>query len=126
MRCVVLEQSGLHQKQEPATFSGSHCCTSDVRLWLGARSVLVTPARPASSLSPFLSLPSMAPFAPKMCDLVLLECFHVFVGPKADPHSSKRLSLGSFDPSFTNPPVKSIATDTNQPRDLNRGVIRHK
>ena len=37
LRCAALKQSGLRQKREPATFSGSHCCTSDVRLWSGAR-----------------------------------------------------------------------------------------
>ena len=37
LRCAVLEQCGLRQKREPATFSGSHRCTSDVRPWSGAR-----------------------------------------------------------------------------------------
>jgi hypothetical protein len=32
-------------------FFCSHRCTSDVRLWLGARSVLITPARPGYGLA---------------------------------------------------------------------------
>ena len=71
-----------------------------------------TPARPDFSLASFLALLSVAPFAPKVCDLVLFECLYVFLGPKANPHSSKRLSRRCFDPSFPDPPVKSIAADT--------------
>ena len=54
--CFVLKQSGLRQIGEPATFSGSHRCTSYVRLWLGARSVFTAPTRPVSSFAFFAQL----------------------------------------------------------------------
>jgi hypothetical protein len=40
----------LRPEWEMDNFFCSHRCTSDVRLWLGARSVLVAPTRPATSL----------------------------------------------------------------------------
>jgi hypothetical protein len=37
MWCAVLEQSGLHQNWEPATFSGSHrCLLTEVMVVRGA------------------------------------------------------------------------------------------
>lgn len=36
-RRLMLKQCGLHRAREPANFCVSHRCTSDVRLWSGAR-----------------------------------------------------------------------------------------
>lgn len=71
--CFVLKQSGLRQMGEPATFSGSHRCTSDVRLWLGARSVLVAPARPATSLRFSCTLASSTLTLAKIMFLIFLN-----------------------------------------------------
>jgi hypothetical protein len=40
----------LRPEREMDNFLSSHRCTSDVRFWSGARSVLVAPTRPATSL----------------------------------------------------------------------------
>src|SRR5487761_493511 len=46
----ALAPGKLQPKRKIDNFCSSHRCTSDVRLWSGARLVLVAPARPATSL----------------------------------------------------------------------------
>jgi hypothetical protein len=109
----------LRPEWEPDNFCRSHRCTSSVRLWSGARSVLITPARPAVSFASFPSLRATA-FAPKVLGLVLSELSYVFFGPNAYClHVQEGLNRGRFHPFLSNPPVERIATYPDEPRNLN-------
>jgi hypothetical protein len=56
MWCAVLEQSGLHQNWEPATFSGSHRCLLTEVMVLWGVLVFSPRALPATLLILYLSL----------------------------------------------------------------------
>jgi hypothetical protein len=62
-------------------FFCSHRCTSDVRLWSGARSVLVAPTRPATSLCFSCVLAPSTLALSKMMFLVFLNSDDVFCCP---------------------------------------------
>src|SRR5438552_1231340 len=91
-------------------FSRSHRCTSDVRLWLGARLVLVTPARPACLRFLLLGLFAFAStlaLTPILRSLVLPELDHVFPCPALHTNSREHPFTRSWYQLFLNPAMQS-------------------
>jgi hypothetical protein len=107
-------------------FFCSHRCTSDVRLWSGARSVLDTPARPACSLASFLSL-FTAVLTPIVLGFVFSNYLYVLDSPEAHAKRTQGLCFRCWNLLFANPAVQSIRRNIQHSRNFDRRVsLRHK
>ena len=113
----------LRPECEMDNFSCSHRCTSNVRLWSGARSVLRTPTRPASSLSRFMLLSTS--FTPVMVGFVFPDLLYLLFGPKTNPDSSHRLNRRNRKFLLPYPTAERVPTDAYKFCDFNGRVSRH-
>ena len=106
-------------------FCSSHCCTSSVRLWSGARSVLDTPARPACLPASFPSFLTTA-FAPIMLSFVISNLSYILLGPKPESYPPYQLDSRWFDLPRSNPTMESVPTKVKQSRHFScRVILRH-
>ena len=115
----------MRPEREMDNFLCSHRCTSYVRLWLGARSVLVAPTRPATSLRLSCGLAPSTLALSKVMFLVLLNLGDVLCSPTpmfTAIHSElfRGRNLSSSLPSEQGHPVNS-----DLPRSFLRRVRLH-
>jgi hypothetical protein len=89
--------------------------------------VLITPARPATSLALFLFLPGfLASKAPVVTGLVFSDLLDVFLGPKPHLESVERLNRRSFDLFLYDPAVESAPANPEHPCHFDRRICLHR